>query len=763
MDISQFKSILSSFADEPTDVDVRLGRVVAELRGEVIDVRVSYKDSDASSILVHENDAVIPARTWIINRIARLPQLADRILALPLSQKFESPQSVFVSPRGRMTRDIADEELIDQDVDARESLLKIASNPVPGATSVFYLTSDAGEGKTTLIAKVAQEQARRFKAKEVPSLVVPIPLGGKAFLTFDDAVIAALVNKLRFPYLYFDAFINLVKMGLIVPAFDGYEEMLVEGDKGEAVSSLGGLVQSLDSAGTIILSARKAFFEYVSFKTQAKLLDAIGDRSAMFGRLSLTRWRIDEFTSYGERRGRDDASDIYYLIEDRLGKAHPLLTRAVLVKRLFDVLEKEDGAEVVDLLGVNPSDYFYTFVNAIVKREAEEKWLDKDLMEPLLAIEDHHVLLSAISMEMWQTSSLSIRYDLLDVVVDIYLDGRKKGASHARQVKERIRQHSLLSVDPSRSNSVSFDHEDFQSFYLGEALGGLVFAKHKGDIRSFFSVGIVPMVTIEQAVQSLLRQGGDPADAVATLQEIDSEEYGFTFIKENCGSLVCRLLECLGGSTHGIEVRGIIFPVGGLAGKVLAKIDFIKCHFQPTGVGRSKFDKIRFISCEFERLEVDSPTSLRGCTFRDCQVDSIVLNDVQSFDPGVIRGVIGESGGGIEDGSTGGMTFDGILVDDERFKILEKFLRFFMRSTYMDETFIRLRLGKISAPVFMDEMLPDLIDAEVVDEVRWKGQGVQRRYKLKLAMSDIAIALEASGSTFEGFIQAAEAQLSRQT
>ncbi|WP_295931937.1 hypothetical protein [uncultured Xanthomonas sp.] len=761
MDISQFKAVLSSFADEPTDVDMRLGRIVAELRGELIDVRVSYKDGDTSSIIIHENEDIIPARTWIINRIARLPQLADRILASPASQKFESFQSAFVSPRGEVTRDVVEENQGDQEVDARESLLDVASNPIPGATSVFYLTSDAGEGKTTLIAKVAQEQARRFKEKKVSSLIVPIPLGGKAFLTFDDAVIAALVNKLRFPYLYFEAFINLVKMGLVVPAFDGYEEMLVEGDKGEAVSSLGGLVQSLDSAGTIILSARKAFFEYVSFKTQAKLLDAIGDRSAVFGRLSLARWGFKEFITYGTRRNRDDVEDIYHLIEGRLGGDHPLLTRAVLVKRLFDVLEKQDGAEVVALLGANPSDYFYTFVNAIVKREAEEKWLDKDLVEPLLAIEDHHALLSSIALEMWQTSSISIRYDLLDVVVDIFLEGRKKSASQSRQIKERVRQHSLLAVDSARSNAVSFDHEDFQSFYLGEALGELIFLKNKSEIRSFLAVGIVPIVTVEQSIQSLIRRDGDLVGVLSVLQRISSEEHGFTFTKENCGALVCRLLELVGGGDASVDVREMIFPVGGVSGKVLSNINFYQCHFQPTAVSRSKFENVKFEKCEFERLELEGALSLQGCCFKDSQVDSIVFNEVQSFDPGVIRSIISEAGGDIKDSSNGGVAVNAPPIDDERFKILEKFLRFFMRSTYMDETFIRLRLGKISVPLFMDEMLGELIDADIVDEVPWKGQGVQRRYKLKLPMSDIAEALEGSGSTFGGFIKAAQKILSK--
>jgi hypothetical protein len=358
MEINEFKRVLSSFADEPKDVDVRLGKVVAQVRDELFEVGLSYSNGPDRHLQILENDVQYPARLWLINRVARLPQLADRILAVTSVGSNAASSAPFVRPAGLLSPDLSSAAGSDHDIevdDAIGTLLTKVSEAMPGATSVMYVTSDAGEGKTTILNKAARIQAERYKERQTATLLVPIPLSGRAFLTFDDAVIAALVNKLRFGYLYFDAFIELVRMGVIVPAFDGYEEMLVEGSKGEAISALGNLVQALESSGTVLIAARKAFFEYLSFKTQARLLDAIGDRSASFSRLALQRWDKDRFCEYGRLRGASEARQIYQVVSERFSPEHPLLTRAVLVRRLFDVaIDIGDPAKLSELLGTNP-------------------------------------------------------------------------------------------------------------------------------------------------------------------------------------------------------------------------------------------------------------------------------------------------------------------------------------------------------------------------------------------------------------------------
>jgi hypothetical protein len=758
MDIEEFKRVLQSFADEPADVDIRRGKVVAQIHDDIIDITLSFAKTPEQQLLVTENEQTSPARIWLLNRVARLPQLADRILASNRSTNDPTASSSFVVPSGTLSPDLSAAEETFKDTlvpNAVQVLLDTASQPIPGATSVLYVTSDAGEGKTTIINRAAQIQAQAFKEKKASSLIVPVPLGGRAFLTFDDAVIAALVNRFRFNYFYFDAFLELVRMGAIVPAFDGYEEMLVEGSKNEAVSALGSLIQSLGSSGTIFIAARKAFFEYLSFRTQAKLLDAIGDRSAAFSRLGICRWTREQFCEYGRLRKAESPEQMYDAVSARLGTGHPILTRAVLVRRLFDVASEQDQrAELVELLGSAPHDYFYTFVDAIVKREASEKWLSRvsgEIRQPLLAGYEHHELLSYVAQEMWQSSATSLRHDVIDVLVELFAEGHSKPPGVVRQIKERIKQHSLLAA--SGGNALAFDHEDFQNFYLGEAFGRLLTQANRADLQTFISVNLLPKATVEQSIQHLLRTGADIKRALKVILEINSAEPAFSFCKENCGTLAVRLSECLHDPADTPTLEGMFFSADMLVGRCLHHVRFNKCHFLPTSTARTQFEEIAFTQCEFERIEIDIVAkTLANCSFINCRVDSVVAGngDEYSFDPSEIAQLLVKAGASIDV-----MNADeaaGIEVRDERLNIVERFLRIFLRNTHVDEEVIRLRLGSSAASKFFDEILPPLLGNGTLEEVPWKGRGVQRRYKLGMQLSEVSDALEQADSSFDEFI-----------
>jgi hypothetical protein len=760
MDIQKFRKVLLSFADDASNIDLRPGRLIAQIRDEMFEVDLSLSEDASRHLLVTEYGQKTPARLWLLNRVAKLPQLADRIISKTTATPELAAKSPFVVPSGKYSPDISASRPVIDDVDAASTvdvLIQKASAPLPGATSVMYLTSDAGEGKTTIINEVARQQAILFKEKKTTSLVVPIPLNGRAFLTFDDAVIAALVNRYRFNYFYFDAFLELVKMNAIIPAFDGYEEMLVEGWKGEAVSALGNLVQTLDSDGTVFLAARKAFFEYLGFKSQAKLLDAIGNRSVSFSRLEISRWTKSHFCEYGLLRKIENPEEIYETFESRLGSEHPLLTRAVLVRRIFDVAtNSDDRNRLADLLGSNPHDYFYMFVNAIIEREANEKWLSKvsgDLNEPLLTVQEHHELLSAIAQEMWQTSTTSIRYELLDVIVDIYCESSKKSPTVTRQVKERIKQHSLLTSDPSRNDALLFDHEDFHGFYLGEALGRLLSAGRADDLHAFLAVGTLSKPTIEQASHFIKRNEENIQETISKLCEINSAESGFSFCKENCSELVMRLSECLDRKHIALTLKLMFFSPDTLLARRLENINFEECHFQPTPISGRLLRGLSFLNCEFERLEIGKEAgSLSGLTFLNCKIDSLLVSDSEEyiFDPKQIEIRLQLSGAGL--GTQQEIDLQAAPESDIRLKVMERFLRIFLRSTQVEEQVIRVRLGTASG-VFFDDVLPSLLSSGVLGEVPWSARGVQHRYKLIVPMEVVSDALENSGGSFDDFLQ----------
>ena len=396
LDLSSFKRILTAFTDDSADIILEKGRILVQVRDEMLEATLHEQDG---VLLVEENGERLKARSWIAKRLARLPMLAERICS------HVSPPPDFIMPSG-------DVESIDSTSHSGEpakpdigtATMKVLGERTSFTTSVRYLTADAGEGKTSLIDHLAVQQARAYKQKETDWLLVPIPLGGRTFLRFDDVVIATLVNRLRFQLLYYDAFLELVQLGVLVPAFDGFEEMIIESSSGEAISALGRLVADLQSCGSVLIAARKAYFDYASFRSQARLFDAIGKNDVTFARLALKRWNRKHFIDYARERGLSAPGQLFEQVAKNLRTDHPLLTRAVLVRRLIDVALETGGglSGLLKRIGQRPLDYFHEFVNVLIEREANTKWMDKsgEPPRPLLTIDEHHDLLSMVAHEM---------------------------------------------------------------------------------------------------------------------------------------------------------------------------------------------------------------------------------------------------------------------------------------------------------------------------------------------------------------------------
>src|SRR5688500_5313124 len=80
MSPEELKRILIAFADDPRDVDVKQGKAVAQIQDELIDVELK-NDIDTGEMIVIDNERRYPPLRWIMQRVARMPQLSDRILA----------------------------------------------------------------------------------------------------------------------------------------------------------------------------------------------------------------------------------------------------------------------------------------------------------------------------------------------------------------------------------------------------------------------------------------------------------------------------------------------------------------------------------------------------------------------------------------------------------------------------------------------------------------------------------------------------------
>lgn len=748
MNITDFKRIITSFADRPTDLEFDKGLLLTEIRGELIQAKIINKDG---VLFVQENGIEDSATNWIKNRIACLPQLADRIIDyIPCDKSF-------VNPSGRLLDELVyDPEEREQKIsNTTDKLSEILSRKIPGTSSIVYLTSDAGEGKTTVINQLANQQAKRFKQKQSDWLLIPIPLGGRPFLRFDDIVIASIVNNLRFRYLYYDAFIELVRLGFIVPAFDGFEEMFMQSSTGEALTATGGLINKLNSSGSILIAARKAYFEFKSFNSQAKLLDTINS-SVSFARLAIDRWNKEQFIEYTENKGVKNSEDIYILVSEKLhDTSHPILTRPVLVKQLIDVfMNVGDVNELVSKFE-SVNNYFPAFVNAIIEREANQKWIDAsgENFKPILSVEQHYEFLSLIAEEMWVNSSDSLKNSVLDIISEMYSEQQGFDIQTSRQIKERIKQHALIVQTSPNEQNYRFDHEEFFEFFLGISLANNILINKIQNAKALLKKAPLPFQTTDSIVNRVKSSTNNYIEIISILDSIVKGENQFSYVKENAGYIVIRILS--NEKMPNVNIKNYELPNNSLLTITLDGIIFEGCHFQNTSLASSKISNCSFNMCQFDRLEINHSTTFNSVNLNNCEISTVfdISKDKGFYEKHSIELFLKSKGLNIENTQNEPVVKPVVVIDDEDLELTEKALRKFIRSNIpINDTIFKLRLGNRS-DYFFKQILPDLIKHNILIELDYIGSGQKRRFKLGVTFGQIESALINSYGSYRNFIK----------
>ena len=754
----ELKRILISFADKENDVIIDKGKLFAVIRGDAIEADLE-EDADGSLYII-EGGVKYIAIHWIAKRIANLHQLAERIL------DYIPVQPNFIDPNGLLLEDIEiDPSETEKEIESVTSqLCKSLNKKIFGTSKIVYITSDAGEGKTTLINELARKQANDFKLKKVANLIIPIPLGGRPFLRFDDIVVASLVNHLRFRLFYYDSFLELVKLGLIIPAFDGFEEMFMESSSGEALSATGNLISKLNSSGVILIAARKAYFDYKSFSSQAKLFDTIGGNSVSFSKLSIKRWDKDQFLLYATGRGIENPDAIYTFVKERIGndENHPLLTRPVLINQLLDVVGSTEGLDLISNSLKGTSNYFPKFVQAIVEREANTKWIDKsgEPYKPLLSLKQHYEILSLLAEEMWINNTDTLQESVLDLIAEIYSDSNDLNVVLSRQVKERLKQHALIVKSDLNQNQFKFDHDEFREFFLGNAIYYYLNLNKPQEVKNLLRKGPVPYQSIDTIISLFENDNSDKIAAIKTLSNIQQNEGPTSFIRENNGALIIKLLNNQDGQN--VVIDNCLFPANSLINNTLKNVLFKNCYFQITLLKDLVIENCEFLKCTFDRLEFNSNNpweiNIKNTKIIDSEINCVqnIQGEISYYDPYNINKILKEIGFALiytevqkEEVVTK------YIEPSEDMELVERALRRFLRSTFLNDNIFKMRLGT-KADYFIRDLLPILIDNKILAEIDYQGAGNKRRFKLAIAFDKINNALLKSEGDFNEFINLAK-------
>lgn len=753
MDVAEFRKLVISFADRPNDVMLEKGRLVAMIHGVEMDARVNQR---ADGLYVEENGVALSAATWVARRLAHLDELARRIL------EFFPEPIAFVQPRGRALDATAELPSINptECTDASAVAINILDRRPAGAYSVLYLTSDAGEGKTTLITSMARQQAAAYLSKQTDWLMIPIALGGRPFLRFDEVTTAALVNTLRFHRLYFESFAALVHLGMLVPALDGFEELFVETTEGEAASALGMLLKQFRGQGTVLVATRRAYFDFHSLHAQARLLDSLPDVEVAFGELQLLRWDKQQFTHYAKQRGLANADAFFDSAAMRVGIDHPLLTRAVLVRRLVELALTSSSTEgLLDELRPQTDDFFGRFVDTIIQREVVEKWIDKtgDPPQPLLSRDEHHLLLSWIAEEMWRSKTAYLSGEMLVEIAGIVAEQLHKGPSVVRQLRARVPQHALLVPANSGNSQYSFDHDHFRDYFLAEAIWTSIDARRYSDVCRTLRVDVLPSWTFPVIAQELAKR--DSCEALLDdLDKLLTGEPSASALRENLGGIAIEVMRVI-RPTKGV-FTGLIIPQNALIGMQLSDVTFEQCQFQSTSLHNAELSRVVFRDCVIERIELDHTDSLTACLMQGETVVHTVdiaggtdSENTTLYAPESIDQALGRRGLRRE----GAVATSAPIATTDReanLAVVEKVVRTFHRTTRVNDGTLRLRLS-VNFHRFQTELLPDLLEQGILKEVPHRGSGQQTWYQLGVPMGRLADAFARANGRYSAFLELA--------
>lgn len=160
-----------------------------------------------------------------------------------------------------------------------------------------------------------------------------------------------------------------------------------------------------------------------------------------------------------------------------------------------------------------------------------------------------------------------------------------------------------------------------------------------------------------------------------------------------------------------------------------------------------------FENCTFGQIRFHPSTVFDNNHFENCTVDSIRIEStgVEIWEPNAINMFL----------ATLGTTFETpIDVDlevlppevDESLVNIEKLLRYFMRSTHISESVIKIKLGD-RGQSFIDYSLPDLLSRGIVVEIDNRGSGQQRRFKLGKQLQQLNGKLSEAKGSYSAFLQ----------
>jgi len=243
--------------------------------------------------------------------------------------------------------------------------------------------------------------------------------------------------------------------------------------------------------------------------------------------------------------------------------------------------------------------------------------------------------------------------------------------------------------------------------------------------------------------------------AIELLNDISERETGFSILRENSSSLATAIGLQVSSEQqvkicHGVIARNILATC-----PVVQNMRFERCFIMPQVLTGTRVIGCVFDQCEIEELEIHNitvqETRLEGNT--TCAAVTIGEDGNTVFDPTQIEALLRAHGFEFHREEGEQPTEVELQIDPELEQAI-RFFRIFGRATGVNESVLKMRLGSASSD-FMDNVLPRLMDAGIVELVEYRGSGTQSRYSLGEPLRQVQGAIERCNGSFDRFVQLA--------
>jgi hypothetical protein len=319
------------------------------------------------------------------------PEMAD-LLGLAKMILQAQPRGLFVA-----TKAVAVDSSEATPRPALDVLQALLSAKPSDVTRIVMVTGEAGSGKTRVLQELVKEQAQQYQRGRTDCLYVYINAQGRALARFNEAL-ATELQDLRAAVTY-HAVSALVRLGILVPVIDGFDELLGVGGYDDAFSSLTGFIEELDGQGQIVASARSTYYEQ-EFVARASSVSSLGAQAWTQIPVEVHSWGDVEFGEYvrqfveSEHLPAAEGDALREKLEAVFsGRNAQFRQKPLFVARTVDILKKEPSFQGGD-------DLLKELVAAYLERERREKLLDRHA-GTLLTTDQMRLLFCTLAEEMW--------------------------------------------------------------------------------------------------------------------------------------------------------------------------------------------------------------------------------------------------------------------------------------------------------------------------------------------------------------------------